>query len=160
MYLFIFWINMNIQTFWISWTCVIPVPQIGIFFFFFFFFGGHTYVELKCCKSFHHCIPKAEVWSPEFWQVFLIKHWMTFMNSDFLPLDLKPVWMEGEEGRVDESREKLIESRLILSQIYSTFTPPSSLSPYLSIQTNHTSSIHVSIIFFIFQFMIRLSLKK
>ena len=84
-----------------------------------FFFGGHTYVELKCCKSFHHCIPKAEVWSPEFWQVFLIKHWMTFMNSDFLPLDLRPVWMEGEEGRVDESREKLIESRLILSHIYS-----------------------------------------
>ena len=48
---------------------------------------------------------------------------MTFMTSDFLPLDLRLVWMEGEEGRVDESREKLIESRLILSQIYSTLLP-------------------------------------
>ena len=74
---------------------------------------------------------------------------MTFMNSDFLPLDLKPVWMEGEEGRVDESREKLIESRLILSQIYSTLLPlPHSLPISQSKQTIRVQFMSPSFLLF------------
>ena len=85
---------------------------------------------------------------------------MTFMTSDFLPLDLRPVWMEGEEGRVDESREKLIESRLILSHIYSILLSlPLSLPISQYKQTIRVQFMSPSFFFF-FQFMFRLSLKK